>query len=466
MDAVPDQSTTPPWERPGGAGTGGAAPCSCETSRQSSCPWATRRCPRPTTSPSSTTSPASRRHLGVARRARPAAPGVPVVVLRRLRARVRGRARLPRAGAPRGGRGLGRFRRCVPADLAALVDEVRVSRAAFQAAVAATPTALLHGDWKFGNLGRARRWPDGAASTGPTSGRVRWRTSSAWYLALNRARLPIGHTKERGDRRLHAALERAGILPAAGGSASSACACSARWPSSAGRRRSGPRTSCGGGATGPRRRSLAVTDRPETTLRAAYSATGADWQSGPTRVYDRLAEVLIERAPVPVAGAPVVDIGAGTGAAGRAAPAAGGPVRHRRGPRRRHAGRRSRASAVGRGRCTSAGGPGRGRGPRRRRLLPEPPGRPRRRAARSSPRRETRWRCRRRGLRQRRRPSGEGGRRDRAATASGGKNPGGPRGCGPRRFPDSPVWRPPGRLPRRRAWAMRSSTTSVSRALD
>ncbi len=64
---------------------------------------------------------------------------------------------------------------------------------------------------------------------------------------------------------------------------------------------------------------MAVSD----DLRAAYSATGADWQSGPTRIYDRLAEVLVERAPVPVAGAAVVDVGAGTGAAGRAARRAG-----------------------------------------------------------------------------------------------------------------------------------------------
>jgi SAM-dependent methyltransferase len=54
---------------------------------------------------------------------------------------------------------------------------------------------------------------------------------------------------------------------------------------------------------------------------AAYSATGGAWQSGPGRVYDRLAEVVLARAPV--AGCRVIDVGAGTGAATRAALAAG-----------------------------------------------------------------------------------------------------------------------------------------------
>ena len=56
---------------------------------------------------------------------------------------------------------------------------------------------------------------------------------------------------------------------------------------------------------------------------AAYSATGAAWEDGPGRIYDRLAEVLVARAPVPLGGAGVLDVGAGTGAASRAALAAG-----------------------------------------------------------------------------------------------------------------------------------------------
>lgn len=56
---------------------------------------------------------------------------------------------------------------------------------------------------------------------------------------------------------------------------------------------------------------------------AAYSATGGAWQLGPGRIYDRLAEVLLTRCPVPLRGCRVLDVGAGTGAASRAALAAG-----------------------------------------------------------------------------------------------------------------------------------------------
>ena len=55
----------------------------------------------------------------------------------------------------------------------------------------------------------------------------------------------------------------------------------------------------------------------------AYSATGAAWQAGPGRIYDRLAEVTVDASPVPLAGAAVLDVGAGTGAASRAAVRAG-----------------------------------------------------------------------------------------------------------------------------------------------
>ena len=57
---------------------------------------------------------------------------------------------------------------------------------------------------------------------------------------------------------------------------------------------------------------------------AAYSATGAAWEAGPGRLYNRLAEVLVASSPVPLAGRTVLDVGAGTGAASRAVAAAGG----------------------------------------------------------------------------------------------------------------------------------------------
>ena len=57
---------------------------------------------------------------------------------------------------------------------------------------------------------------------------------------------------------------------------------------------------------------------------AAYSRTGAAWQAGPGRVYDRLADVLVGAAPQPLTGRVVLDVGAGTGAASRAIERAGG----------------------------------------------------------------------------------------------------------------------------------------------
>ena len=56
---------------------------------------------------------------------------------------------------------------------------------------------------------------------------------------------------------------------------------------------------------------------------AAYSATGAAWERGPARIYDRLAELVVAALPVAVAGGSALDLGAGTGAATRALVAAG-----------------------------------------------------------------------------------------------------------------------------------------------
>ena len=57
---------------------------------------------------------------------------------------------------------------------------------------------------------------------------------------------------------------------------------------------------------------------------AAYSASGAAWQAGPGAIYERLAEVVVGHAPVPLRGRLVLDVGAGTGAASRAIVRAGG----------------------------------------------------------------------------------------------------------------------------------------------
>ncbi|HET9443507.1 MAG TPA: methyltransferase domain-containing protein, partial [Acidimicrobiales bacterium] len=66
-------------------------------------------------------------------------------------------------------------------------------------------------------------------------------------------------------------------------------------------------------------RRLAVTG----TAVGAYSVTGAAWQRGPGRIYDRLAGVVVAHSPVPLGGRRVLDVGAGTGAASRAALEAG-----------------------------------------------------------------------------------------------------------------------------------------------
>jgi SAM-dependent methyltransferase len=61
-----------------------------------------------------------------------------------------------------------------------------------------------------------------------------------------------------------------------------------------------------------------------TDTAIAYSATGTAWQAGPGRIYDRMAEAVVERSPVPLSGRLVLDVGAGTGAASRAIARAGG----------------------------------------------------------------------------------------------------------------------------------------------
>jgi len=78
-------------------------------------------------------------------------------------------------------------------------------------ALAATPTTFLHGDWKMGNLGAH---PDGRTilldcaypGEGPACHEL------AWYLSVNRARLP--EPKEAAIARFRAALESQGVATA------------------------------------------------------------------------------------------------------------------------------------------------------------------------------------------------------------------------------------------------------------
>jgi ubiquinone/menaquinone biosynthesis C-methylase UbiE len=67
--------------------------------------------------------------------------------------------------------------------------------------------------------------------------------------------------------------------------------------------------------TEPRDVTLDVTADVRADVRAAYDATGAAWDSGPRRVYDQLAGVLLDQSPASFDGAVALDAGAGTGAA-------------------------------------------------------------------------------------------------------------------------------------------------------
>jgi hypothetical protein len=103
-----------------------------------------------------------------------------------------------------------RFASRVPADVAAGIDELRTDPGPLSVALLDTPQTFLHGDWKYGNLGYGR---DGRVilldwaypGEGPVAHEL------AWYLALNRARLPVGHSKESTIDDLRSALERRGV---------------------------------------------------------------------------------------------------------------------------------------------------------------------------------------------------------------------------------------------------------------
>ncbi len=91
-----------------------------------------------------------------------------------------------------------------------LVDALRRDIRPLADAIRATPQSFLHGDWKLGNLGAGN---DGRTvlldwaypGEGPACHEL------VWYVALNRARLPIGHTKESTIAEFRAELERRGV---------------------------------------------------------------------------------------------------------------------------------------------------------------------------------------------------------------------------------------------------------------
>jgi hypothetical protein len=116
------------------------------------------------------------------------------------------RERVPQIAAE----GWARFDVRAPVDVLDVVRGVHHDPEALAGPLRRTPGTFLHGDWKLGNLGTAA---DGRTvlldwaypGEGPVGHEL------AWYLALNRARLPQGHTKESTIDDLRAALERHGV---------------------------------------------------------------------------------------------------------------------------------------------------------------------------------------------------------------------------------------------------------------
>jgi len=98
----------------------------------------------------------------------------------------------------------------VPADVRDPLRDLRFDPGPLSLALLDTPQTFLHGDWKFGNVGTAA---DGRVilldwaypGPGPVAHEL------GWYLSLNHARFPAGHTKESTIDDLRVALERHGV---------------------------------------------------------------------------------------------------------------------------------------------------------------------------------------------------------------------------------------------------------------
>jgi hypothetical protein len=103
-----------------------------------------------------------------------------------------------------------RFGTRAPARVACVVDALRHDVTPLVDALRTTPSCFLHGDWKASNLGTAA---DGRTvlidwmyvGEGPACHEL------GWYLAINRAKLPAGWTKERTIDEFRLALERHGV---------------------------------------------------------------------------------------------------------------------------------------------------------------------------------------------------------------------------------------------------------------
>ena len=104
--------------------------------------------------------------------------------------------------------GWARFAERVPPAVLDVVEDLRRDPTPLVLAVADTPTTFVHGDWKLGNIGTA---VDGRTVL------IDWTYPGeappcyelAWYLSINRARLP--QSKEGAIETFRAALERHGV---------------------------------------------------------------------------------------------------------------------------------------------------------------------------------------------------------------------------------------------------------------
>jgi hypothetical protein len=101
-----------------------------------------------------------------------------------------------------------RFAERAPADVSAAIDALRRDAAPLVGAMRQTPLTFVHGDWKLGNLGIAA---DGRTVlidwTYPGEGPCCYEL--AWYLSVNRARMPM--SKEATIERFRSSLESNGI---------------------------------------------------------------------------------------------------------------------------------------------------------------------------------------------------------------------------------------------------------------
>jgi len=110
--------------------------------------------------------------------------------------------------------GWARFDKRAPAGVGRVVGELRHDLTPLVDALRTTPSCFLHGDWKASNLGTAA---DGRTilidwmyvGEGPACHEL------GWYLAINRAKLPGGWTKERTIDEFRGALERHGVATGA-----------------------------------------------------------------------------------------------------------------------------------------------------------------------------------------------------------------------------------------------------------